>query len=231
MIRTAIAALLLGAALPARARPAEHVRVEAVTTAPIHLGAGIVAELPARLRLTGAIGYLPPFYVDGINRVSRDLGGYDERTAQVIAQSLDSSFVGRAHLGWRPFAGAGFYVEAGYGLVALGGGTSEETVLALALGLDLPEAPGHRYDVDTTLHMLDAEIGWEWWVADRLSLRLGLGAATTLDANSTVAPSSGRGIPLLGSALASLAENRLDDLLERYVHTPTLTFALGWRLF
>ncbi len=231
MTRIAAALLVLLAAIPARARPAEHVRIEAVTTAPIHLGLGMVAELPARLRITAAVGYLPMLYVDGINEVAMAAGGYDDRTARLIERSLESSFVGRAHLGWRPFAGAGFYVEAGYGIVALGGGTSEDTLLALALGLELPDDPGNRYDVDATLHMLDAEIGWEWWIADRLSLRLGLGAATTLDSNSSVEPTSARRLPLVTGIFTSIAERELDQVLERYVHTPTITAAIGWRVF
>jgi hypothetical protein len=231
VIRIATAALVLLAALPARAQPGEHVRVEVLTTAPIHVGLGMVAELPARLRLSAAVGYLPGTYVDGISEVVMALDGYDERTADVIRSSLDSSFVGRAHLGWRPLAGAGFYVEAGYGLVALGGGTSEDTLLALALGLELPEDPGNRYDVDSTLHMLDAEIGWEWWIAERLSLRLGVGAAATLDANSSVEPASAPRIPLVTNLFTSLAEAQLDDVLEGYVHTPTVTVAVGWRVF
>ena len=231
MIRVALAVLLLASALPARARPGEHVRVEALTTAPMHVGVGLVAELPARLRLSAAVGYLPPFYVEGINAVVMELGGYDERTGIVIEESLRSSFVGRAHLGWRPIAGAGLYVEGGYGLVALGGGTSAGTLLALALDLELPRDPGDRYEVDATLHMIDAEIGWEWWMAERLSLRTGLGFSTTIDSNSSIEPRTARRIPLVTSAFTALAENRLDQTLERYVHTPTLTLALGWRIF
>src|SRR3712207_9498122 len=42
------------------------------------------------------------------------------------------------HVGWRPFAGAGFYLDVGYGLVALGGETSPEEVLVTLVGIDPP---------------------------------------------------------------------------------------------
>ena len=77
--------------------------------------------------------------------------------------------------------------------------------------------------------MLDAEVGWEWWVADRLSLRLGLGASTTLAASAEV--TRDRRLPILGDAFARVAERELEDIAERYVHTPTLSLGVGWRFF
>lgn len=221
-----LATLVLPAA--ASARPEEHLRLEGATTFPIAIGPRMVAELPGRIRLATSVGWLPPFYVDAINDVAMAFGGYDEDTARVIRDSLDSSLVWRTDLGWRPFGG--FYFEAGYGLVTLGGGTSEATVLALLFGREPPEDAGRRYDVESTLHMLDVEIGWEWWIVDRVSIRAGLGGAFTLDANSSVEPTF-PAPEVITKPFTRRAEHELDDILERYVQIPTASFAVGVRLF
>ena len=233
MIRTALVALSLAAlAVPAtaHARPAEHLRFEAATAVPVYVGGRLLAELPARIRLGSSVGVLPRLYVDGINEIAVATGGYDDDVADVIEDTLARSLVWRTHLGWRPFPGAGFYFEAGYGLVTLGGGTSEAELVAMAFGVDVPEILlADRYLVEATLHMFDAEVGWEWWVVDRISLRLGLGVASTIDASASVEEDGG--LPILADAAAEIAEDQLEENLERYVHTPTLSLAIGVRLF
>ncbi|WP_373048815.1 hypothetical protein [Vulgatibacter sp.] len=232
MIRAALAALLLLALLPAaaKAQPGEHLRLEAATAVPIYVGGRLAAELPARLRLSTSVGILPAPYVDGINELAIAFDAYDDDTADVIEDSLSSSLVWRTHLGWRPFAGAGFYFEGGYGLVTLGGGTSEAALIALAFGLEPPDDAGRDYDVDATLHMLDAELGWEWWIDDVVSIRTGLGIATTLGSSATVEPRNGA-LPVISDAFAAIAERELEEILDRYVHTPTVSFAVGYRIF
>jgi len=225
-------ALAAALAIPcaAGARPQEHLRVEAATAAPVYVGGRLLAELPGRIRLGSSVGVLPRPYVDGINEIAVATGGYDDDVAEVIEETLATSVVWRTHLGWRPFTQAGFYFEAGYGLVTLGGGTSEAELVAMALGLDVPDFfLADRYEVKATLHMFDAEVGWEWWVEDRISFRLGLGVASTLDASAAVDPAGG--LPFLADAGAQLAEEELEEIIERYVHTPTLSMAVGVRLF
>lgn len=223
----AAAALLLASS--AAARPSRHARLEVDTTAPISVGARLHLELPARLRLSTGVGVLPRAYVEALNEVAIAFGGYDEEVAAVIEESLASSMVWRSRLGWRPFAGAGLYLEGGYTLVALGGGASEARLIALAFGIDTPFDPDARYRVDLTLHLLEAEIGWEWWIADAISLRAGVGAATTLVAGARVERQER--LPVLGAFFAETAERELVGIAERHVHTPTLGLALGWRFY
>lgn len=227
MMRLLLFGTIVALASTAQARPGPHLRVEAITTAPIHIGANVIGELPGGFRLSSAIGVLPRFYVDGINEIAEATGAYDEQVGQVIEDSLASSLVWRTHVGWRPIAG--LYLEGGFGLVTLGGGASEAQVIALAFGIDTPFDPRARYEVDVSLFMLDLEVGYEFWVADRLSIRLGAGAATTVGASASV-ERQGRE-ELLGMIFARIAEAELEDIAERYVHTPTLTVAVGWRLF
>src|SRR4051812_7155601 len=99
LIRVLLTATVLLAAAAAHARPAQHLRIEAATTVPLVVGARLVAELPARLRLATGIGVMPRAYAEGINEFVVAAGGYDDDVADVIEESLSSSLVWRTNLG------------------------------------------------------------------------------------------------------------------------------------
>lgn len=215
-----------------------HLDLRAQTDFPVSVGARINAELPYRLQLSTALGGLPGGYVDVINAVVVAAHGYDETTAGVIRGALSSSLVWRTHFGWRPLRRRGFYFEAGYGLVTLGGGITAEDVLVIATGSEAPpRRPGAReldYDVRSTLHMLDAEIGWRWLVwHDRIVIAAALGFSGTVAAKTVIEPRDASRVtdsdPL--QALADEGESYLDGLYTKYVMTPVVTVGVGYRFF
>ena len=237
--RTGVGALLLmGLLAGAEAEAAEpeqrhgwDITVEANTDFPLSVGGRLGVESPWRLRLSTSLGYLPGMYLQAVNDVAVALDVYDRERANLIKQSLKNSLVWRTHLGWRPFPGAGLYVEGGYGLVALGGETNPEDVLAALTGIDPPGGESvlnREYRVRSVLHMLDVELGWRWGLGAGWTARTALGAAFTLDSNTRVEPAFEPEQPLLVNLFTSFAEGYLDDTFEKYVHLPVLSFSIGY---
>jgi hypothetical protein len=215
-----------------------HLELRAQTDFPLSVGARIAAELPHRIQLSTALGGLPGGYVDVINAVVVAAGGYDETTAEIVRGALSSSLVWRTHVGWRPLKRRGFYFEAGYGLVTLGGGLTGEDVLVIATGGQAPSRPGARnpleYDVRSTLHMIDAELGWRWLLwHDRIVISAALGFAGTVAAKTVIEPHEPSRLTDLAmvQAFADDGEAYLDDVYTRYVMTPVATVGVGYRFF
>ena len=237
--RTGVGALLLmGLLAGTEAEAAEpkqrhgwDITVEANTDFPLSVGGRLGVESPWRLRLSTSLGYLPGMYLQAVNDVAVALDVYDRERANLIKQSLKNSLVWRTHLGWRPFPGAGLYVEGGYGLVALGGETNPEDVLAALTGIDPPGGESvlnREYRVRSVLHMLDVELGWRWGLGAGWTARTALGAAFTLDSNTRVEPDFEPEQPLLVNRFTGFAEGYLDDTFEKYVHLPVLSFSIGY---
>ncbi len=222
-------ALVLGP-LPA-ARADWSLSVEGLSDLPVQVGGRVQLEIPGRLHLSTSLGVLPKPYVELINAVVVAAGKYDQDTADLIEQCLQNSMVWRLHLGWRPFADYGFYLELGYGLVTLGGGLSGEELIELATGKTLPEDDGRTYDVSSTLHMIDAELGWRFVLWQDLTLRVALGFTGTLWAKTNVEPDFPVFFPHVIEAFTRPAERYLNDKYTTYVFMPTVTVALGWRFF
>jgi hypothetical protein len=226
-----LAGLLAGVGTGAEAREERRwlLGVEASTDFPLLLGGRLSVEGPGRLRLSTSLGYLPPAYPRAVNDVAVRLDLYERGRAELIEDGLNRALVWRTMVGWRPFPAAGFYVDVGYGLVALGGEVNSEAVLAELTGITPPGGVADReYQVRSVLHMGNVELGWRWLLGSRWTARTGLGAAFTLDANSRVEPLFTPLFPPLTRAFTSLAEGYLDDTYQRFVHVPTLSFSLGY---
>ncbi|MEM6292900.1 MAG: hypothetical protein AAGA54_16615 [Myxococcota bacterium] len=214
-----------------------HLDVEAETNLPVDVGARITAEFPLRIQLSTSLGGMPGGYVDVINGVVVAAGGYDDATASVIRSALERSLVWRTHAGWRILKRRGLYVQAGYGLVTLGGSATGGDVLAIVTGNPMLSGEGDDVvDLRSTLHMIDAEVGWQFLFVDgHVSLRTALGFAGTVGASTTasVADDASRR-PVRQAALeesAAFVEDYLDDLYTRYVFAPVVTVAVGYRFF
>ncbi|HYO58225.1 hypothetical protein [Archangium sp.] len=229
-----LAGLLAGVEARAEEEKDGHgwdITVEANTDFPLSVGGRLGVESPWRLRLSTSLGYLPAAYVRAVNDIAVELGAYGRNQADLIENALKNSLVWRTHVGWRPFPGAGLYVEGGYGLVALGGETNAEDVLAVLTGIEPPfgeSVLNREYRVRSVLHMLDVELGWRWGLGAGWTARTALGAAFTLDSNSRVEPQFEPGLPVLVNAFSRLAEGQLDRTFEKYVHLPVLSLSIGY---
>ncbi len=212
-----------------------HLSVVALTDVPIHVGGQLTVEMPYRIRASTSLGVLPGPYVDLINAVVVAAGGYDDATAEIIANALHRSLVWRLHVGWRPFRRHGLYFEVGYTLITLGGQMTSEDVLVLATGQPSPiggTAAGERgYDIGSTLHMIDVEVGWELLFWDHFVVRFALGFAGTVGAHTETEPNYDSLIPRVADEFGAAAGAYLDEVYRSYVFSPVLSVALGYRFF
>ncbi|TNE44546.1 MAG: hypothetical protein EP343_30155 [Deltaproteobacteria bacterium] len=208
-----------------------NLSIEARTDVPILIGGHIALEMPYGFRISTTLGVLPPFYVDMVNAIVVASGGYNQETADLIKRSLSSALVWRLHVGWRPSPYAGFYIEVGYGLVTLGGQAASEDIIrsaipSLPVGFNTGRA---NWDVASSLHMIDAELGWRWSLLNNhMTIRISLGFAGTLGSNTTAKPDAPFGFTnpdIYGRAIARY----LDQTYRSYIFSPTLGFAMGYR--
>jgi hypothetical protein len=213
--------------------PPAHLRGELGTDVPVDLGGRIAFEGPLRLRASLTIGYLPSAYTSAMNSVLVGLHAYDSTTGTLIENGLGSSFVFRAHGGWKPFPAYGFYVDAGYGSISLDGGASAADILFAATKQPLP--PGipanDSFAMHSVLHMVDAEIGWETLLDAHITLRVALGGAFTVGSTTDVEPNfSNPPRAALAPYLAN-ADAAINHVYRTYVFTPVVSFSMGWQIF
>jgi hypothetical protein len=235
LLAFAIAGGAARAGQPAGREAAErrwHLTLAAATSLPIDVGGRIALEGPYRLRLTTSLGFLPNAYVDMSNAILVAAGAYNQATAELIRSSIGSGLVWRIRLGWRPFARYGMYFEAGYGLVTLGGGASAGDLIASASGFTLPPGSGAQYEVNSTLHMIDIELGWQWHVWQRrIMLAVAVGFLGTVGSSTSVTPLTTSAFPALTNAFVRGSAAYLDNIYQSYVFTPTISLVSGYNLF
>ncbi len=231
-----LAFLIVPVVVPASVQAADwRLGLEALTDVPLEAGGRVWAEAPYGIHLDTSLGAVPAGYVSLLNDIVVGAGGYNEETAAVIEGVISSSLVWRIHLGWRPSADWGFYLAVGYGLVSLGGSVEVAKLLLAATGQKLPVEPPdvtRPYRVASTLHMIDAEIGYMWAVLDdHLTLRLSLGFAGTLNSVTTVEPQFQPVDPAGVKAWTRTGAQYLDGVYTSYLFLPLLSFAIGYRFF
>lgn len=210
-----------------------HLGVEAVTDIPINVGGQVTLVMPHGFRISSSLGVLPRRYLDVVNAVIVEAGGYDETTAMLISSALDNPFVFRIHAGWRPSRAHGFYMEVGYGMVTIDSGVSSSAVLIAATGQSLPARFPRDLElgIASTLHMVNVEVGWELVFVDHVVLRFALGAALTVSAQTQITlDETLRDLPLIDD-YTQQAEDMISDVYREYVFTPTFSVALGYRFF
>ena len=87
-------------------------------------------------------------------------------------------------------------------------------------------------DIVSTVHMLHTEVGWEWSVFEKGQIRTGIGGAFTAGAKTVIAPTWNprRRAQAAVDALALAGETYLDDVINTYVHTVSMSIAFGWQM-
>ena len=210
-----------------------HLDIEVGTDVPISIGGMVSLQVPYGIRLSTGLGAMPAGFVTLINEVVTSLDGYGDATAALVEQTLQNSLIWRTHIGW--IADFGLYVDAGYTLATLGGGSSVEDIIVGIVGVE-PSSRGaaREYDIESTLHMLDIEVGWKGVFWDAFIVRAAVGFSGTIASTTTVqqrfsvnGPVMQRGIDEFERFVA----NYLDETYQTYVFTPVFTVALGYRIF
>lgn len=226
-------ALLPDLALAKKPENPWHMDIEVRTEFPLMLGGRVGLEMPLRLRASTSLGVLPGGYVDLADALLRGLGAYDDDTGDLITSSFADTLVWNVRVGWRPFPERGFYFELGYQLVALGGTVTNAELMERVTN-EVPEDPrrsAREYVMDSTLHMLSAEIGWEWILGGYWIVRVAGGMASTVGSSTKMGyryVSTGR---QLHDDFTADAEDFLDSLYPKVVHVPFIAVGVGLRLF
>lgn len=192
--------------------------LEAVTHAPIDMGAQLGLETPQRLRLFAGYGWVPGGYMDLLTGVAASASGNSKARA-LLDEADYRGHTWRVQVGFRPFRELGLYGDVGYARLRAKGSLdlASSSVSMLA---DL----GGGYRADTKLDMWLFELGYQGQIADRLVLGLALGAMGTLESTTTIA--SVDGAP--SSSLLNDAAQQADVAFESYGIVPTLTLRLGF---
>jgi hypothetical protein len=211
-----------------------HLGAEVATNFPLDVAPlRLTFETPPRIRLTTSIGVLPDPYIDLVNSVLVSAGAFNETTAEVIDDALGGSLVWRIQAGWRPLRNWGFYGDVGYQLMTLGGEVTALSLLEIATGREVPSEFAAGFVVDSMLHMLVVELGYEWVIVDHLMIRFAIGYAGTMTSSTQVEPNF-QPPPILQNTLdefSRVSADYLDDTYQTFVHTPTLTLGIGYRFF
>jgi hypothetical protein len=208
-----------------------HLNAGLHTDLPLSLGGRIGVELPGRIRIASSLGFLPDAYAKTLNTFLVGENMYNQATGDLVRSALKNSLVWRLHAGFRPFENYGFHMEAGYGLIALGSSATATEIVAGTSGYPLSAGDsGKSVSVNSTLLMLDVELGWEWFW-DQIYFRVSLGGAFTLFASTWVKANYQPTLPRLTQAFTGSTENYLDNIYQSYVHTPTASFTVGYSFF
>jgi len=200
---------------------------DAATDVPLHVGGRLEVEAWHRLRVWTSLGVLPGPYVEIIDGIAQELGGYNDATSELVVSSLDESFVWRVHAGWRPFEDEGFTVDAGYTLATLGGDTRASELLGAALGRDIDAVSGSTFDIDSTLHSLGIELGWRWSILNELTLRAAVGFVGTVASSTRVASTPNTRV---SQAISDELAGYLDGIYTSYVYFPYVGIGIGYGL-
>ena len=234
--------VLLAAAITTPARADTHLVLEAGTDFPLDVNAKALLELPGRFRINASVGVMPSFYVSGYTGTEVLFTKYNQQTADVVKTAINSSLVGRIHLGWRPWEAHGFYFDLGYGFAAFGGGNSLATYIARATGRMPPPEPDMQmsmnmdpsmnpYSVNSVLHMVDLEFGWSWKLFWQIEARVAAGAAWTFASSSTITPAFPSKAPTSDQTAYTKSVASYLDGMNKNAITPLITVGLGWRIF
>jgi hypothetical protein len=216
----------LALAAPAHARPPSppwSTDLELTSELPLGAGLRLGVEAPGRVRLGLTAGLIPAPYVGLINGAVVALGGYDEQVARLVELALDDSLIVRADLGWRPWAERGFYFAFAWRYVTFGGEV-EGALIADLIQVNTPgQSRDYAYRVDTTLHMAELELGWQWTLPWDTILRAGLGFSAAFSSDALV-----DAIRVIDD-YEDTATDRLNQIFDSYAWAPLITVGLGHR--
>ncbi|RYZ05900.1 MAG: hypothetical protein EOO73_18480 [Myxococcales bacterium] len=211
----------------ANAERAEDVRktwmlsLEAVTHAPVDMGAQLGLETPQGFRASAGYGFVPGGYMSLLTGIAANASG-DSYARPLLEDARYSGKTWRVQIGLRPFRKLGLYTDVGYSRLSARG----DWDLASS-GVPQLAALGGGYQARTTLDLWLLEIGYQGQVADRLVLGVALGCMGTFGSSTSIVAVDGAPTD---NAILTSAASQADAALRRYGYVPTLTLRLGFDL-
>jgi hypothetical protein len=211
-----------------------------VAELPVSTGVQATLELPGRVRLGAGVGRLPGLLVYAASEAGSSSGLLDPEDATVIGDSLGAALVIGGSVGWRPFREAGLWLAGDLRSLRCSVPASPE-LLATALSVDFDgqgaakgsepeelEIAADPYTLSMRATLVGGSVGWDWVLAERVTLRFSAGGLVLRSSTTSVAP--GEQVPSVGpeQQLAGQASDGLEILLDRRFFTPTLGLGLGW---
>jgi hypothetical protein len=188
--------------------------LEGVVHVPSDVGVQAGVEFPFRLRFFTGFGFMPVEWLNGFIAGATD----DARARRVLELPDYTGTIWRLQAGYRPFKKLGLTIDAGYahatihGSLDLGGDVFSEQ-----LGLE------GSYRVRSALDIWLVEVGYQWQIAHRGVIALGLGVMSTFNADTTAAASENAS----DASEFTSGARRANDALESYGTVPTLTLRVG----
>lgn len=205
---------------------AYHLTAEVTTDFPVFVGAELTFELPSRLFVGGGIGGVPTAYLRVTSDLVTSAADLSGPETDVVTEALSGSWVGRLYVGWRPWTDGGLLLRIGYTALNLRGELADAEALAEVTDLPPAAAAGGAASLASTLHTLDAQIGYRW-MFDRFTVRIGAGILATVGASATIDVESPLN-PDLTAELIRRGEDYLEDIYRSYVFTPFVGVAVGY---
>jgi len=211
--------------------PRWHLSLEAKGELPLFVGGRVSLESPSGLRLSTGLGTQLPGYFDILNQIMEAGAGYGSLMADHMAEASDVPLTWRVQVGYKPPPLRGFYFDAGYGVMSMAGAVKIDSIApGIHQGAWQEAVPAQEHSLDSTLHMLTVELGYQWIFGDSVMLRLSLGYIGTV-ASSTKVGQPLRAYGLSDSAsVATEVADQLDELYPKYVHLPAISIGIGYRL-
>ncbi|MBS2026352.1 MAG: hypothetical protein JST54_00490 [Deltaproteobacteria bacterium] len=209
-----------------------HLQVQAGTNFPLDVSGGLGVETPGRILLSGEVGVLPGAYVDAANGALEAGGLYDSNTGTLLREALKDSVLWRAHLGWRPFPGSGFFFQGGYGVGVVNASLTAAQVSQVT-GVTFPDVvpPQAAAAMHTHMQIVDVQLGWRWLIAERMVIVAAIGGVHAISSSSTMAVQDAAGVTSFAQPLANKSAQEIDRDVVTYGNSFELTLAFGLRAF
>ena len=175
---------------------------------------------------------MPGVYSRAVTGALRGGGLYDTATQALIDDALERVTTSSLSVGWRPFAGAGLELFAGYTHISLSGATSSGELIPVVsrdVARQLRSELGEDLELRlaSSLHALRAGLGWRWLIARHIVVRASIEYMKAFASSSRLESDS---FPNLTNLAAPVAQQLLNQHYVRYVSLPLFGLSLGVRL-
>lgn len=142
---------------------------------------------------------------------------------------MEHVWLWHAHIAVQPFARHGLVVGVGFARASIHGSATIQQV-ATSIGFsDAVDVGDEHFDLSSRLHLVEAEVGWEWRLGHRLTIGISVGAFFTSSSRAHVTLDPPLDDPRVDE-LGRLAADELEHAYSTYVKAPLLSSFVGYEL-